>query len=164
MGDPDETDDNETGQPDAGSATSGGHSLRSAVETLESDLEELQEELSGVSEAVDELEAEIENRTVHRKAVEADLKGYVRKRVRRGHARDWGPYIVLLYGTVMTIGAFAELSGGWAILAMIVIWLSTLGLYVLMVLTGLTVAVLGTPRRAKDAAETVFKELGDRWD
>jgi cytosine/uracil/thiamine/allantoin permease len=57
---------------------------------------------------------------------------------------------VLLYGTAMTIGAFAYLSGGWAILAMLVVWLSTLGLYVLMVLVGLAGAALGLPGRLSE--------------
>ena len=54
-----------------------------------------------------------------------------------------GPYLVLLYGIAMTIGTFALLSSGWAILAMIVVWLSTLGLYVQMVLAGLIGGALG---------------------
>jgi hypothetical protein len=47
----------------------------------------------------------------------------------------------LLYGVVMTLGAFYYLGGIWAILAMIVVWLSTLGLYVVMAAlsTGITV-------------------------
>ena len=50
----------------------------------------------------------------------------------------------------MTIAAFALLNGGWAILAMIVVWLSTLGLYVLMALVGLAGAALGLPGRLRD--------------
>jgi hypothetical protein len=80
--------------------------------------------------------------------VEADLKRYVRRRIRRGHARGWGPYLVLLYGTVMTLGAFYFLDGVWAILAMLVLFLSTLGLYALFVLVGVGLSLLGTPRRA----------------
>jgi membrane protein len=99
---------------------------------------------------LEELEEDVEERTVHRDDLESDLKRYVRKRVRRGHARGWGPYLVLLYGTIMTIGAFYFLSGGWAILAMLVIWLSTLGLYTLMVLVGVTFSAAGLPRRAID--------------
>jgi len=93
---------------------------------------------------------EVEDRIVKRDALESDLKGYVRKRQRRGHARGWGPYLVLLYGTAMTIAAFALLNGGWAILAMIVVWLSKLGLYVLMALVGLAGAALGLPGRLRD--------------
>jgi hypothetical protein len=49
---------------------------------------------------------------------------------------------VLLYGTAASIGAFYFLSGGWAILAMIVLWLSTLGLYVVFVLFGIGFSTL----------------------
>jgi hypothetical protein len=83
--------------------------------------------------------------------LEAELKAYVRRRMRRGHARGWGPYLVLLYGTVMTLGAFYLLSDLIALVAMIVIFLSTLGLYVLFVLAGFGVSLLGKPGRALDA-------------
>jgi len=99
---------------------------------------------------IDELESRIEERTLHRDEVERDLKRYVRKRVRRGHATGWGPYLVLLYGTAMTLGAFYFLSSGWAILAMFVIWLSTLGLYALMLLVGVTVNTVGLPGKLLD--------------
>lgn len=99
---------------------------------------------------IDELESRIEERTLHRDDVERDLKRYVRKRVRRGHATGWGPYLVLLYGTAMTLGAFYFLSSGWAILAMFVIWLSTLGLYALMLLVGVTVNTVGLPGKLLD--------------
>ncbi|MFB6195385.1 MAG: hypothetical protein ABEI80_04375, partial [Haloplanus sp.] len=73
--------------------------------------------------------------------VEAELRRYVRARQRKGHATGWGPYLVLLYGVVMTLGAFYYLGGPWAILAMVIVWLSTLGLYVFMAVfsTGITV-------------------------
>jgi hypothetical protein len=73
--------------------------------------------------------------------------------MRRGRARGWGPYLVLLYGTVMTLGAFYTpfLTGGWAVFAMLVIWLSTLGLYVLMVLVGVGANALSVPGRVRDA-------------
>jgi Flp pilus assembly protein TadB len=93
---------------------------------------------------------EVEDRIIERDSLENDLKSYVRTRQRRGHARGWGPYLVLLYGTAMTIGAFAFLSGGWAILAMLVVWLSTLGLYVVMVVVGLIGGALGLPGRLRD--------------
>jgi membrane protein len=109
-----------------------------------------QDDLDDLRQEIDNFEAEIEGRTVHREELEGELKGYVRSRVRRGHARGWGPYLVLLYGTVMTLGAFASLSGIWAILAMLVIWLSTLGLYTLMVLFGLASTALGLPGRVID--------------
>lgn len=108
------------------------------------------EELRRLREELEAIEEEVEDRTVHRTAIEAELKRYVRRRLRRGHARGWGPYLVLLYGTAMTLGAFRFLDGAWAILAMIVVWLSTLGLYVVMVLVGLGINALGVPRWALD--------------
>ncbi|MFC7113868.1 hypothetical protein ACFQH2_01165 [Natronoarchaeum sp. GCM10025703] len=50
----------------------------------------------------------------------------------------------------MTIGAFVYLNGGWAVAAMLVIWLSTLGLYVLMLLVGVGLNVLGVPGRLRN--------------
>jgi YihY family inner membrane protein len=117
----------------------------------DTDRTDLKAEIERLREEIDEFEADIEERTVHRGDIEGDLKRYVRKRVRRGHARGWGPYLVLLYGTAMTIGAFYLLSGGWAVLAMIVVWLSTLGLYVLMVLVGAGLSLLEAPGRIRDA-------------
>lgn len=99
---------------------------------------------------VEALRADLEAKTVSRSDLEADLKQYVRQRLRRGKVRGWGPYLVLLYGTLMTVGAFAYLDGGWAILAMVVVWLSTLGLYTLMVLFGLSVSAVGLPGRIAD--------------
>lgn len=110
----------------------------------------LEEQVAALREAVEALERQLEDHTVPRSEVESDLKRYVRSRVRRGHARGWGPYLVLLYGTAMTVGAFYLLSGGWAVLAMVVVWLSTLGLYVVMVLAGAMVGVAGTPGKALD--------------
>ncbi|QSG07277.1 YihY/virulence factor BrkB family protein [Halapricum desulfuricans] len=101
---------------------------------------------------LEELQTRIDERTLHRDEIERDLKRYVRKRVRRGHATGWGPYLVLLYGTVMTLGAFYFLSGWVAFLSMIVIWLSTLGLYALMLLVGVTVSAVGLPGTLLDKA------------
>ncbi|ERH09497.1 MAG: hypothetical protein J07HX64_01252 [halophilic archaeon J07HX64] len=106
-----------------------------------------EEDLAEMRERIEEFETEIEERTVHREELEQELKGYVRQQTRRGRARGWGPYLVLLYGTVMTLGAFFFLGGLLAILAMLVIWLSTLGLYILMVIIGVTSAALGLPGR-----------------
>lgn len=103
--------------------------------------------LDDLRDEVEDLSNDLETKTKNRDELEADLRRYVRRRVRRGHARGWGPYLVLLYGTAMTLGAFFYLQGVWAILAMIVIWLSTLGLYVLMVFVGLAGAALGLPGR-----------------
>jgi hypothetical protein len=119
----------------------------------------LREELADLRSEVNEFEADIEDRTVRREAIEDDLQAYVRARLRRGHARGWGPYLVLLYGTAMTIGAFVALSGVWAILAMIVIWLSTLGLYVLMILVGLGITAFSTSGRAMRATRGLIDTL-----
>lgn len=114
------------------------------------DVADLRAELDALREELEAFEADVESRTLHRSAIEDELRRYVRRRIRRGHARGWGPYLVLLYGTAMTLGAFYFLGGGWAILAMVVIWLSTLGLYVLMLLVGGLVGLARLPRRAAD--------------
>ncbi|MFC6905966.1 YhjD/YihY/BrkB family envelope integrity protein [Halalkalicoccus tibetensis] len=111
----------------------------------------LQDEVRSLRADLDTFRADIESKTVGKEEVESDLKKYVRKRIRRGHATGWGPYLVLLYGTIMTLGAFFFLSGGWAIAAMIVLWLSTLGLYAVMVTVGAGLGVLGFPGRINDA-------------
>lgn len=115
--------------------------------------EEIREELETLYDELDRFEERIDDRTVHREEVEADLKRYVRKQVRRGKAHGWGPYLVLLYGTAMTLGAFVSLSGGWAILAMLVIWLSTLGLYALMLIVGTTASAARLPFNLKERFE-----------
>ncbi len=112
--------------------------------------EQLREQLEDLYDELDRFEQRIDDRTVHRDEIEGDLRRYVRRQVRRGKARGWGPYVVLLYGTLMTLGAFFYLSGGWAILAMLVVWLSTLGLYVLMLLVGTTATIAGVPGRLRD--------------
>ncbi len=101
-------------------------------------------------EEFDALRDEIDDRTVHRDVLEDELRLYVRHRIRSGHARHWGPYLVLLYGTVMTVCAFYFLSGGWAIAAMVVIWLSTLGLYVLMLVFGIILSIGSLPGRLRN--------------
>ncbi len=116
--------------------------------------EELREEIGKLYDELDRFEDRIDERTVRREEIERDLKQYVRARLRRGKAHGWGPYLVLLYGTAMTLGAFYLLPGGWAILAMIVVWLSTLGLYALMLVVGTTVTVAGLPGRLKDRFES----------
>jgi hypothetical protein len=113
---------------------------REEINRLRSDLEDLQER--------------VDERTVARDSLEGDLRRYVRRRLRRGHARGWGPYLVLLYGTLMTLGAFVYVDGGlWAILAMILIWLSTLGLYALMLIVGAISGGFGLFGRAFDWAQ-----------
>jgi len=115
------------------------------------DIGDLDDRLAELRAEFDDFEDEIEERTVDRPAVEADLKRYVRRKLRRGHARGWGPYLVLLYGTVMTLGAFYWLSNDWiAILAMLIIFLSTLGLYTLFVIAGVGFNLLGAPGKALD--------------
>ena len=116
-----------------------------------SEAAELEAELRDLRREFEAFEDRVEERTVHRSSVETELRRYVRRELARGHARDWGPYLVLLYGTAMTVGAFYFLRGGWAILAMIVIWLSTLGLYVLMLLVGVMINLVSGPRRLVDA-------------
>ncbi|WP_277554366.1 YihY/virulence factor BrkB family protein [Halobaculum limi] len=111
------------------------------------DIEELDER---VAELRADLDA-FDDRTVKKPALEAELKRYVRGRMRRGHARGWGPYLVLLYGTVMTLGAFYFLDGWVAIAAMLVLFLSTLGLYTLFVLVGVGLNVVEVPWKALDA-------------
>lgn len=114
------------------------------------DPEVLREEIERLRDRIDDFEDDVEDRTVRKESLEGELKRYVRKRIRRGHARDWGPYLVLLYGTAMSIGAFYFLEGGWAILAMFVVWTSTLGVYVLMVLFGFGISLLDAPGRLRD--------------
>ncbi len=111
----------------------------------------LQDEVRSLRTDLDTFRADVEGKTVDKEEVESDLKSYIRKQTRRGHATGWGPYVVLLYGTVMTLGAFFFLSSGWAIAAMLVLWLSVLGLYVVMVTVGMGLGVLGFPGRVRDA-------------
>ena len=115
------------------------------------DPEVLREEIERLRDRVETFEDDVEDRTVRKESLEGDLKRYVRRRVRRGHARDWGPYIVLLYGTAMSIAAFYFLTGPWAILSMLVVWTSTIGVYVLMVLFGFGISMLDVPGRLRDA-------------
>ena len=97
-----------------------------------------------------ELRDRVDEKTVDRSKLEGDLRGYVRSRVRRNHARGWGPYLVLLYGTAMTLGAFYWLRGIWALAAMFVVWFSTLGVYTFMLLVGAGVSAAGLPGRLLD--------------
>lgn len=115
------------------------------------DPEVLREELAQLRDELESVEEHVETRTVRREALETDLKRYVRRRVRRGHARGWGPYLVLLYGTAMTIAGFYLIQDSWAaVAAMFVVWTSTLGVYVLMVVFGLGFSVLGIPGRLRN--------------
>ena len=123
------------------------------IDTEELDDEELRRAVEGLREDLADFEERIDDRTVHRDEIRRELKGYVRNRVRRGKARGWGPYLVLLYGTAMTLGAFFFLGDLAAILAMLVIWLSTLGLYALMLLVGAGVGAARAPGRLKDRVD-----------
>lgn len=115
-----------------------------------SDRREPAPDIGELGREVDRLREELDTKTVSRSDLESELKAYVRKRQRAGKATGWGPYLVLLYGTVMTLGAFYWLEGGWAILAMVVVWLSTLGLYVQLVIFGLGLQVASVPGRLID--------------
>ncbi|WP_128903868.1 YihY/virulence factor BrkB family protein [Halorubrum amylolyticum] len=116
------------------------------------DVAALQEEVSRLRAEFDAFEDDVERRTVDKPAVESELKRYVRSRMRRGHARGWGPYLVLLYGTVLTLGAFSFLNEGYAIAAMLILGLSTLGLYTLFIIVGIGLNLLETPGKALDYA------------
>ena len=141
------------GTDDFGSAAEGATAEPAADEptTDARTIARLEEELYDLRGELSRFEKAVEERTVKKPALESELKRYVRGRMRRNRARGWGPYIVLLYGTGMTIGAFYFLAGGWAILAMLVVWLSTLGLYVVMVAVGAGLNLLGIPGRIRDA-------------
>lgn len=111
-------------------------------------------DLADLAEGLEELRGSVEqldDRTVEKPALETELKRYVRQQTKRRRARGWGPYLVLLYGTVMVVAAFRFLQGWFAIGAMLIAFLSTLGLYTLFVLVGLGLNALGLPRRAVDA-------------
>jgi YihY family inner membrane protein len=142
--------DSDTDDTDASFRDHAGSGSGPGPDSGDADREDLEAEVAELRERLAEFEEQVDDRTVHREEVESDLRRYVRRRVRRGKARGWGPYLVLLYGTAMTLGAFVSLSGGWAILAMIVIWLSTLGLYVLFLLVGAGLSLAGAPGRLRD--------------
>jgi len=116
------------------------------------DVAALQEEVSRLRAEFDSFEEDVEQRTVDKPAVESELKRYVRSRMRRGRARGWGPYLVLLYGTVLILGAFSSLDGPYAIGAMLILGLSTLGLYTLFIIVGIGLNLLETPAKAVDYA------------
>ena len=116
------------------------------------DVAALEAELDRLRAEFDEFEEDVQRRTVDRPTLESELKRYVRSRMRRGHARGWGPYLVLLYGTILTLGAFRFLDGLYAIAAMIILGLSTLGLYTLFIIVGIGLNLLETPGKALDYA------------
>lgn len=114
----------------------------------------LTDEVAALQAEIDALEDRVDEKTVHRDDITAELKRYVRARQRRGHATGWGPYLVILYGTAMTLGAFYYLGGLWAILAMFVVWLSTLGLFVVSLFVG---AFVGVGRKLGSLRDVVGK-------
>ena len=149
----DATGDDEGATEDhAATGAETGTSARVSARTRDrsDDPEALREEIERLRDRVESFEDNVERRTVKKESLQSELKRYVRRRVRHGHARDWGPYLVLLYGTAMSIAAFYFLSGGWAILALLVVWTSTLGVYVLMVLFGFGISLLDIPGRVRD--------------
>lgn len=131
--------------PDDGEPDDGGREPRRGKGAP--DLSEVAREVGQLRESIEELD----DRTVEKPTLEAELKRYVRQRMRRNKARGWGPYLVLLYGTVMVVAAFRYLDGWFAIGAMIILFLSTLGLYTLFVLVGVGLNLLSLPGRALDA-------------
>jgi len=79
--------------------------------------------------------------------------------MRRGHARGWGPYLVLLYGTVLILGAFSFLDGLYAIAAMLILGLSTLGLY-----TPLSSSASGSTCSKTPAKRSITPAIGAMTD
>ncbi len=150
------SDGDTDGAPDPEALAADLRRLQERVDDLAAEGAE-RDDVVGLREELAALEDDVEDRTLHRDEIERDLKRYVRKRVRRGHARGWGPYLVLLYGTVMTLGVFYffQNSAGVAIFAMIVIWLSTLGLYALMLVVNGALSLLAVPGRARDLLGTL---------
>lgn len=117
------------------------------------DISEIDDRIDQLRTEFDAFESDVRDRTIEKPTVESELKRYVRSKMRRGHARGWGPYLVLLYGTAMTLGAFFLFQSDWlAILAMLIIFLSTLGLYVVFVVVGLGLNLLDVPGKAIDMA------------
>lgn len=115
------------------------------------DIEQLEDRVEELRTDLDAFESDVEERTVERPDVEAELERYVRRRMRQGKARGWGPYLVLLYGTTVTIAAFFLIQDDLlAVVAMLVTYLSTLGLYVLFVVFGVGLNALGVPGRLVD--------------
>lgn len=133
-------------------ATAGGDSRETEVEPRGApDIEQLEGRVEELRADLEAFESDVEQRTVDRPDVESELKRYVRRRMRQGKARGWGPYLVLLYGTAVTIAAFFLIQDDLlAVVAMLVTYLSTLGLYVLFVVFGAGLGALGVPGRLVD--------------
>ena len=141
----------DAGDP-AGSAGDAPDGAETAIDPRGApDIDQLDRRVDALRDDLESFEDDIEARTVDRPALKADLERYVRGRLRRGKARGWGPYLVLLYGTAATISAFYFLDDDLlAVVAMVIIYLSTLGLYTLFVVFGVGLNALGVPGRFVD--------------
>ncbi|MFC6726276.1 hypothetical protein ACFQE1_18290, partial [Halobium palmae] len=118
------------------------------------DINELEERIAELQADLAAFEDDVDERTVKKPELERELKKYVRSKVRRSKARGWGPYLVLLYGVVLTLAAFVQFTGWVAFAAMLVIFLSTLGLYMLFVMFGAMLNVAGAPGKAISAVRS----------
>lgn len=143
-------------ESDDGSAAAGVDRGRRDVEPHgAADINELEERIAELQADLAAFEEDVDERTVQKPELERELKRYVRSKVRRSKARGWGPYLVLLYGVVLTLAAFFTFSDDLiAFVAMLVIFLSTLGLYVLFVMFGTALSVTGLPGKAVSAVRS----------
>ncbi|PSP74698.1 hypothetical protein BRC86_05285 [Halobacteriales archaeon QS_3_64_16] len=143
-----------TANPDRPEAAAATDSAGSEY-TLEEEYA-LQREIERLRTELDAFEMEVEDRVVDREDLESDLEDYVDSRVRSSKARGWGPYLVLLYGTAMTVAiAFGNSLTGWlAMVAILVAFLSTLGLYVLMVIVGLGISTATSSKKLIDIVQS----------
>jgi YihY family inner membrane protein len=143
-------------ESDDGSAAAGVDRGRRDVEPHgAADINELEERIAELQADLAAFEEDVDERTVQKPELKRELKRYVRSKVRRSKARGWGPYLVLLYGVVLTLAAFFTFSDDLiAFVAMLVIFLSTLGLYVLFVMFGTALSVTGLPGKAVSAVRS----------
>ena len=151
------TADTEANGSSAGSSTAGPSTTDASSADTDvdprgaPDIDQLDRRVEELRADLDAFEEDVQSRTVDRPDVESEMRRYVRGRLRRGKARGWGPYLVLLYGTAATIAAFYLLDDDLlAVVAMLVIYLSTLGLYALFVIFGVGLNALGVPGRLVD--------------
>ena len=145
------TETADSDQPEAAAATG----PTGSEYTLEEEYA-LQREIERLRTELDAFEMEVEDRVVDREDLEGDLQDYVDSRVRSSKARGWGPYLVLLYGTAMTVAiAFGNSLTGWlAVFAILVAFLSTLGLYVLMVIVGFGISTATSSKKLIDIVQS----------
>jgi len=151
------TADTEANGSSAGSSTAGPSTTDASSADTDvdprgaPDIDRLDRRVEELRADLDAFEEDVQSRTVDRPDVESEMRRYVRGRLRRGKARGWGPYLVLLYGTAATVAAFYLLDDDLlAVVAMLVIYLSTLGLYALFVIFGVGLNALGVPGRLVD--------------